>query len=147
YISTSNPDGSFAQPYSVQKDTLVFYYSYSASIYNPLDSGNVSAYFKTPSGYLQGGKNLPPTLGYQQITIPFNLSDVPDSVIVDFFSSNTNYPTIDDVGSTLLVDDVYFASQNYPTAAKPILMDDNMLLVYPNPASTQFTISSLQGNV
>jgi hypothetical protein len=72
----------------------------------------------------------------------------PDSVIVLFFSSFTTTGSVPltDVGSTLLVDDVQFYSQPL-TGVKPVLLANNSLLIYPNPASNQVTISGSQNAI
>src|SRR5262249_48768886 len=80
--------------------------------------------------------------------IPVNLITGPDSVIIELASSNLSEPiTLDRVGSTFLVDNLEFQSQAIPTATKPLLLADNTLLIYPNPAATQFSISSTLGSI
>ena len=135
-------------PYTQTADTLKFYYVYTPAGTNTKDSGNVTLEFKSGSNFNYTGRNLGAAASYTLAELPFNLvSFTPDSVIATFFSSSSrdgNVP-LTDVGSTLLVDNVQFASQ--ATGIKPVLLANNTILIYPNPASTQLTIASAQTNI
>jgi hypothetical protein len=151
-ITNSNSGIVGGEPYTLTKDTLEFYYKYTPAITNPTDSGNVSLDFKSGTNINHEGMSLGAASSYTLVKDTFNLgSFVPDSVIVSFLSSHiphskTSNVPLEDVGSTLKVDDVQFASQ--PLAGiKPVLLANNSILVYPNPASSQLTISSAQSAI
>lgn len=86
-------------PYSAQPSSLDGYYKYSGS---GNDSGAVYVSFKVGGFELPFFQMLPPASGYTAFSVPITLGGPPDSVAVVFFSG-------EEVGSTLLLDDVQFA--------------------------------------
>ena len=111
-------------PYSKQIDTLVLYYKYLPA--DPNDSANIGVSFNL-NGFQIGGfqKFLHTAGGYQMIQIPFNVTSIPDSVIINLSSSTYSYPPgcspncslpLSYSGSDLKVDNMYFKSQKMPVA-------------------------------
>jgi len=73
------------EPFTKQIDTLAFYYKYVPS---GSDSGQVSLNFKKNSTSINYNQtNLIASANYQYKEIPFNVGQVPDSVIIDIHSS------------------------------------------------------------
>lgn len=98
-------------PFSNQSDTLAFYYKY---VPVGTDQANVGLYFKKKDSGQDGwyaGTSLQPTSEYMFVKIPFNLSFVPDSVIIQIQSSDWNSVSSANVGSDLKIDDMCFLSQ------------------------------------
>ncbi len=98
-------------PFDKQEDVLEFYYKYTPS---GNDFASVSLYFKKSGNGMDGwyaGTNLYATSGYSYAEIPFNLPFVPDSVIIQFQSSKWETISIENIGSTLKIDEVCFRSQ------------------------------------
>ena len=98
------------QPYQQQTDVLEFYYKYSPS---GVDRASVGLFFKTTGGFgdWQAGLMLEPASEFTLAEVPFNLSFVPDSVIIQFQSSEWNTLSEANIGSTLVIDNVWFRSQ------------------------------------
>ncbi|MBN2766882.1 MAG: leucine-rich repeat protein [Paludibacteraceae bacterium] len=98
------------QPYQQQTDVLEFYYKYSPS---GVDRASVGLFFKTTGGFgdWQAGLMLEPASEFTLAEVPFNLGFVPDSVIIQFQSSEWNTLSEANIGSTLVIDNVWFRSQ------------------------------------
>jgi len=115
--SNSGPPTGGA-PYSTQVDTLVFYYKYAPANY-PIstDSARVGLSFsKHGVGNIWGTQKL---LGYShnylKVEMPFNLSQVPDTVQISIQSSS--WPVLNSyIGSDLIIDQFYFKSQAIPVS-------------------------------
>jgi hypothetical protein len=120
-----------------QVDTLVFYYKY-APMSN--DTAMVGLMFKHNGNvFLNEGTYITtPASTYQYAQIPFNLSQVPDTVIFQIQSSSWNDTTNAFIGSDFKVDNMYFKSQtvgiNSP-ASGPIGE-----IVFPNPVKDVLNI-------
>ncbi|MHB9055910.1 MAG: T9SS type A sorting domain-containing protein [Paludibacteraceae bacterium] len=131
------PLGGF--PFSNQSDVLEFYYKYIPS---GTDQANVGIYFKKKNSGLDGwyaGANLPAATQYTFMSVPFNLSFVPDSVIIQIQSSFGNGGTtltMANIGSTLKIDDINFRS--VINGSKEV--KQTSLSIYPNPAKNYFNI-------
>lgn len=164
YLSTgyydSNCNGNCTQhggvPYSQELDTLCFFYKYSPS---GNDSAQVSVNLKQGgssvswhSVYLSAASNW----AYVEVPIApiiiLNPSNskinklgivVPDTVIVTIQSSVYADSAVSFVGSTLIVDNMYFKSQLL--SALPNVKADNAANIYPNPASDAITITGVDG--
>lgn len=97
-------------PFSNQSDVLEFYYKYIPA---GTDNATVWLYFKRKEGWGDWlkGPNLYATSTYKYIEVPFNLPYVPDSVVIQFQSSFYETPSISNIGSTLIIDEVVFRSQ------------------------------------
>ncbi len=143
YTSNGNKEDSIVggYPYTKDSDILEFYYKYTPAT-GSKDSGDVNMEFKKSGAIIfSSGTTLTAASSYTHFELPFNFGTAPDSVIVSFYSSfsDTGNTPVADIGSTLLVDDVQFESQ--PTGIKPVLLANNSILIYPNPASNQLTIN------
>ena len=99
-------------PYTLTKDTLAFWYKYApvngdvAQVYLDFKKNNVSC----------GGINLDLSVStiYKYQEIPFQLGTVPDHVIIQAISSLWNNKAVSYVGSTLILDNMFFKSSiNY----------------------------------
>jgi PKD repeat protein len=102
-------------PYSLQIDTLDFYYKYSPADAN--DSAQILLQFKNSGTVLTGiGQLLPKALVYTKVTIPFNLTSAPDSLIVFINSSKVNNAPGSYAGADLKIDDISLRSQLAPVA-------------------------------
>jgi len=97
------------EPFTKQIDTLAFYYKYVPS---GSDSGQVSLNFKKNSTSINYNQtNLIASANYQYKEIPFNVGQVPDSVIIDIHSSTWSDTLTSFVGSDLKIDNIHFKSQ------------------------------------
>ncbi len=132
----SNCQEQGGYPYTKQIDTLVFSYKY-APIDN--DSASVSLNFKKNGVQIGGGQGifLHSSANYQYKEIPFNLGQVPDSVMVGIQSSNWNDTLPSFVGSDLKIDNIHFKSQAaLLTGIAQNNSNDNDVQFYPNPIKT-----------
>ena len=124
-------------PYTKQIDTLVFSYKYA-----PMGSDNaqVNLTFKKNGSIITNGNqgiNLAASTSYQYKEIPFNLGQVPDSVMLDIQSSLWNDTLLSYVGSDLKIDNIHFKSQALSlTGIEQINSNDNDVRIYPNPINT-----------
>jgi hypothetical protein len=122
-------------PFTNQSDMLEFYYKY-APIGN--DNGTVDLLFKTKSGSNNGWyahADLPASSSYSKVQVPINLSFVPDTVVIQFQSSNWSTLSTANIGSDLKIDDVVFLSQK--TGVKNI--HSTQTLFYPNPVQSNLS--------
>jgi hypothetical protein len=100
---------------------------------------------------------------YVRVAVPVNYisNDTPQVIYVSFMSSDTDGDTTH-AGNTLLVDDVAFTYAEGEVSIHQLVMSEQELLVYPNPASAtlyfnlkagakaddfQLTISDISGRV
>jgi hypothetical protein len=120
-------------PFSNQIDTLVFYYKYLPA--DPVDSARFFANYKKNGNWVGNSfKLLPISASYQQVVIPINLGQAPDTVLFSFESSKwpVQYSYI---GSDLKIDNFYLKSQKLPIASfisptigcvgQPVQLTDN----------------------
>ncbi|HXP49671.1 MAG TPA: hypothetical protein VN922_06955, partial [Bacteroidia bacterium] len=110
----SSPTGGL--PYTLQKDTLEFFYKYS-SPKNLGDSAYVSLFFHNSSNSWNYSIYLDTASHYRKVDFPFDLTTLftPDSVMISIGSSitrmqNNGLPAAD-IGATLKVDSMHFKSQ------------------------------------
>ncbi len=134
--STENCEPLGGYPFTNQSDVLEFYYKY-ASVGN--DVATVNLYFKNKTGMKgwYGYTQLPASDTYKYVAIPFALSFVPDSVIIQIQSSEWSTLTSANIGSTLKIDDMHFLSQ-------PLGMNNNLtkeIILYPNPTEQGFYLN------
>ncbi|MGE0078710.1 MAG: two-component regulator propeller domain-containing protein [Bacteroidales bacterium] len=127
-------------PYSIQKDTLTFYYKYSPE---SNDSANVSLSFKKSGTIFQRiGLSLHTASTFQHAELPFDLSQAPDSVIIDIQSSDWQDSLISFIGSRLIIDEIQFKSQPLPNSIiPPINNPERTFSIFPNPASKTININ------
>ena len=125
-------------PYTNQIDTLVFYYKYTPS---GNDSAQVSLNFKkNGNNIFFVAVDLHSSATFQQVEIPFEVWQSPDSVIVDIQSSNWEDSLVSFVGSELIVDNIYFKSQGEPTGLFNY-KNSNGIQIIPNPAFDFITVN------
>ena len=126
-------------PFSKQIDTLAFWYKY-------VPWGNIVAdvnlsFKKNYNNIGNAGTNLVASANYQYVEIPFNVGQIPDSVIVDIQSSDWNDSLLSYVGSDLKIDEIHFKSQPLNTGIFNY-ENENEISIYPNPTSEKITVVS-----
>ena len=132
------------QPYSHQIDTLAFWYKY---IPTSTTKAQISLLFKKGGNFQQWvTSELTWSSNYKYLEIPFNLGQVPDSVIVQIISSTWQDTLIAFVGSDLKIDNLYFKSQKTNTGLI-IIEDNSQIQIYPNPSNGQILIKGLRIDV
>ena len=131
-------------PFSNQVDTLTFWYKYAPA---NNDSAWVSLQFKNNFSQIMGmGQYLLASSSYQYVEVPFNLGQAPDTVVVQFQSSDWKDTLAASLGSVLKVDEVTFKSQPLNTSV-PVFNLENHVTVFPNPSNGEFTVQSSIFNV
>ena len=104
------------------------------------DNAQVNLTFKKNGSIITNGNqgiNLAASTSYQYKEIPFNLGQVPDSVMLDIQSSLWNDTLLSYVGSDLKIDNIHFKSQALSlTGIEQINSNDNDVRIYPNPINT-----------
>lgn len=124
--------------YSQQNDALTFWYKYYPSAD---DSAIVFLNFKKNGNNVDWrSKTLHASADYQFVEIPFNLGQVPDTVIVNIQSSYWNDTLVSSVGSYLIIDELQFKSQPILYAGLPKFAQDNNLTIFPNPSDGKFRV-------
>ncbi|MGP8216645.1 MAG: T9SS type A sorting domain-containing protein [Bacteroidia bacterium] len=128
-------------PFANQIDTLEFWYKY---LPEPNDTAYVWLNFKKNGVNIYGtGIGIYQTeASWTYNSIPFNIGQKPDSVIIEIASSshsndtsNTQYGPY--VGSTLIIDNLEFASQPLGVNQLPVQAG---IKVYPDPAKNQINV-------
>lgn len=124
--------------YTLTKDTLAFWYKYAPQ---STDLAQVSLQF-LQNGNQIGGQhlNLNASSNYQYIEMPFELGTSPDHVIIQVASSQWDNSALSYVGSTLILDNLYFKSSKVNST--PIHFK-NELKWWPNPVVDKLNISNL----
>jgi hypothetical protein len=128
-------------PYNKQVDTLIGWYKYfPAGGGATNDTGSVSLEFKkNGSGFNWQGVDLPSASTYTYFEMPFNLSQVPDTLIV-YISSTQNWPVSPSKdGSRLILDELQLKSQKLNTGITEAKKSSPFML-YPNPSATYVNI-------
>lgn len=131
-------------PFTNQIDTLAFWYKYSpASI---TDSAQVYLQFKKDGNPIFWAfDKLPPSVDYQYFEFPFNVYQVPDTVIVNLQSTGWEDSLVSSVGSTFTIDEVHFKSQPILYANISAFIPDDKFSVFPNPSDGKFRIRNEAG--
>lgn len=124
-------------PYTLVKDTLCFYYKYAPS---SADSAEYRLHFKKLGNqFWSEGSYLLAASNWTKKEVPFDMNyfmggQTPDSVVIEFQSSRWSDSTVNFVGSTLIIDEVYFkserATQNFFSPKK-----ETSFSITPNPAN------------
>ncbi|MBI1221739.1 MAG: T9SS type A sorting domain-containing protein [Bacteroidetes bacterium] len=131
YPQNCNPcDQLGGYPFTNQTDTLVFWFKYVSA------GGSKGAlmYSVKNAGQVIGGNyiELPQSASYQKMEIPIYVSQVPDTLVVQFQSARWEDSIPSAVGSYLIVDEVQLKSAPLTTAVTtPQRAEIN---VYPNPS-------------
>lgn len=100
-------------PFTNAKDTLSFWYKYSASSYQSVaDKAQVNLQFTKDGQYIYGAsKQLDATSEYKYVEVPFDYMESPDHVIIDFNSSLWDNKNAAYAGSKLIIDKLQFKSE------------------------------------
>lgn len=126
-------------PFTNKIDTLVFSYKYTPV--NPNDSAFINLGFKQTGVYIYGlEKNLGASANYTTVSIPFNSSLTPDSVIFTAQSSLRDDTALSYVGANLKIDEIHFKSQPLHTGIKYSIRNADDIQIYPNPFRSSTTI-------
>ncbi len=129
----SGPEGG--QPYNLMTDTLCGYYKYLPAG-SDLASVNVTL---TYLGMNAGGNGMQLSAAsvYSYFEVPFSAFTTPDTIRIDFQSSQ--WPvTLANVGSTLYLDDLYLKSN--PLGIFSAGKKDIEVKLFPNPVSADLRI-------
>jgi hypothetical protein len=96
-------------PFTNQQDTLVFFYKYLPA--HPQDSARFTINCKKNGTFFYGNmKYLGLAASYQQVIMPINLSQAPDTMLL--FIESSKWPVQNFyVGSDLKIDNIYLKSQ------------------------------------
>lgn len=132
----NGPEGGV--PYTRTQDTLVFYYKY---IPQGSSTGAVSVSLFA-AGSPVGGQFVPiaAASSYTKMEVPFQAGNTPDTIRIVFLSSD--FPVVvANMGTKLYVDEVQLKSQPLNTGIKPVVVFHNSINLYPNPATTDISIS------
>ena len=149
YVSTGYNDdvckcqkGGF--PFSKQIDTLVFYYKYAPS---SNDIAQINVQFKKNGANIGGqSKQLTASSSYQLVEMPFNVNQIPDTVIVQIQSSLWQDSLVAYVGSVLKIDALHFKSQLLNAGINDVVSESG-ISIYPNPSSGRFMIQGLVSGI
>jgi hypothetical protein len=127
-------------PFSNQVDTLAFWYKHTPS--TGTGTAEVRLNFKNNGTNIWGtGASLSASANYQYMEIPFNIGQMPDTVIIDIESSEWQDSSLAFVGSSLKIDEVHFKSQPLTTTVFDY-KDETSVHISPNP-----TLGKIQINV
>lgn len=125
-------------PFTNQIDTLAFWYKYSPQ---GGATAGVNLTFKKNGNYINNtGTILSSSATYQYVEIPFNNGQIPDSVIVDLYSSMWQDSSLTHIGSSLKIDEIHFKSQPLSTGIFNSQIN-NTIRVFPNPSSEKITLN------
>jgi len=126
-------------PYTEQIDTLIFWYKYTPQ---GNDTANVQCNFKKAGTQIHGiWQHLFASTTYKLMEIPFSISQVPDTAIIEFQSSIWTDTLPSFVGSSLIIDEVYFKSQYVSTKIENY--DGHAIIqIQPNPNNGIFKVVS-----
>jgi uncharacterized protein YjdB len=118
-------------PYSRANDTLAFYYKYTPA--HPNDSAWINLNFKK-NGFQFDGRGFaikasatPSTYSY--VEFPINLSQYPDSVMINIQSSNWQDTSLSFVGADLKIDAIHFKSQTLAVSDSSLSVSTNSINV------------------
>lgn len=124
-------------PFNKTNDTIVFWYKYTSN-------GNAQAEFRytlMKMGNIVGGNQI--LLGaagtYQKIEVPINSMQAPDTLQLFFQSSQWQDSLVNQVGSTLIIDEIQLKSEQLNTSLGK-LFNNHAFRVFPNPANDRLYI-------
>lgn len=131
-------------PFAVQKDTIVGYYKYIPAPSSG-DTASINFNFKKDGMGLNGmGTNLEPAAVYTRFEVPFDLMDVPDTIVININSSM--WPAMPEyVGSALTIDNLHLKSEEVVTGISE--KENAAINIAPNPASSfcNIRLNNLKG--
>lgn len=126
-------------PYDLTEDALVFYYKYEPAAGTDDNAEAFVMFRKNGTSIWQESTTLPAATDYTRVEIPFDIPNTPDTAVIFFQSSGWSNKDLSYVGSSLTVDNVFFKSEETPTALKRLTADGG-INVYPNPSSDRITV-------
>jgi hypothetical protein len=135
--------GQGGYPYTLTTDTFEFYYKYAPAI--ATDTAQMALTFKHHDVNIGNtGLKLKAAATYTLAKLGFNIgvSNIPDSVIVTFVSSNSFNPPMADIGSTLKVDNAFFKSQQAADLGITEISVVEGIKIYPNPVTSSFNLNT-----
>ncbi|MCE9538736.1 MAG: T9SS type A sorting domain-containing protein [Bacteroidetes bacterium] len=128
-------------PFSNQVDTLTFWYKHVPSTGS--GTAEVRLHFKNNGNNIWGtGASLSASTNYQYMEIPFNVGQIPDTVIIDIESSEWQDSSLTFVGSNLKIDEIHFKSQPLTTVVFD-RKNENTLHISPNPSKGKIQIEAI----
>lgn len=128
-------------PFSNQIDTLAFWYKHTPS--TGTGTAEVRLNFKINGTNIWGtGASLSASANYQYMEIPFNIGQMPDTVIIDIESSEWQDSSVAFVGSNLKIDEIHFKSQPLSTGLFNRI-NENSVSVFPNPTKGKTYVQAL----
>ncbi|HQH19198.1 MAG TPA: T9SS type A sorting domain-containing protein [Bacteroidales bacterium] len=126
-------------PYSQQIDTLIFWYKYTPQ---SNDTASIQCNFRKNGAQIHGvGQFILASATYKLMEIPFNIGQVPDTVVIEFQSSIWTDSLPSFVGSKLIIDEVYFKSQYVSTKIENYY-EYAIIQIHPNPSKGIFKVVS-----
>ena len=135
--------GQGGYPYTNTTDTFEFYYKYAPAV--ATDTAQMALTFKKSGADIGNtGMKLKAAATYTLAKLGFNIgvSNVPDSVIITFVSSNSFNPPVADIGSTLKVDNAFFKSQQAADLGVEEISVVEGIKIYPNPITNSFNLNT-----
>lgn len=132
-------------PFSNQVDTLTFWYKHTPSTGN--GTAEVRLNFKSNGTNIGGtGASLSASANYQYMEIPFNIGQMPDTVIIDIESSEWQDSSVAFVGSNLKIDEIHFKSQPLATVVFE-RKNEAAIEIFPNPTNGKIQINVMGSNL
>ena len=130
-------------PFSNMKDTLAFWYKYSPQ---NGDKAQVSLSFKKNGSQFEYREvTLNSSAAYTYMELPFQLGTIPDTVIVQAISSLWTNKDVAYLGSTLILDNLYFKSSLNQTGITNVHQKD--LCIYPTIVSKEIFLLNTNNEV
>ncbi len=129
-------------PFTNLIDTLTFWYKYTPTVYNS-QTDWASVYLNIQKNGAQinwTNKNLNATSNFQYVEIPFdNHNQVPDSLIINFISSDWQNRNINFAGSKLIIDKLQFKSEMINSGIQQ-LAEVSLIDIYPTVSNGVFKL-------
>ena len=130
-------------PFSNMKDTLALWYKYSPQ---NGDKAQVSLSFKKNGSQFEYREvTLNSSAAYTYMELPFQLGTIPDTVIVQAISSLWTNKDVAYLGSTLILDNLYFKSSLNQTGITNVHQKD--LCIYPTIVSKEIFLLNTNNEV
>ncbi|NDP22316.1 MAG: T9SS type A sorting domain-containing protein [Paludibacter sp.] len=129
-------------PFTNLIDTLTFWYKYTPTVYNS-QTDWASIYLNIQKNGAQinwTNKNLNAASDFQYVEIPFdNNNQVPDSLIINFISSDWQNTNINFAGSKLIIDKLQFKSEMISSGIQQ-LAEVSLIDIYPTVSNAVFKL-------
>lgn len=127
-------------PYTNTVDTFAFYYKYFPA--NVGDSTEVTLNFKKAGVQFYGASyTIKAASSFTLAQLPFNIYQTPDTVLIEFRSSNWRDSLMKYVGAKLIIDDIHFKKKpGIPTSLGQL---QEGIQITPNPCNGKFHIKGI----